>query len=82
MIFSRFEPSQKDDIPYILTFCKSTPYHLDETNNLFVHGGFNRHERLEEQETYYGGIEICNVHTYGIKAAMALDIQIKWLRLQ
>jgi serine/threonine protein phosphatase 1 len=30
-------------------FANQLPYHLDENNNLFVHGGFNRHERLEEQ---------------------------------
>jgi hypothetical protein len=34
---------------HILTFANQLPYHLDENNNLFVHGGFNRHERLEEQ---------------------------------
>jgi serine/threonine protein phosphatase 1 len=50
--FSRFEPSiRKDDIPdtHIDFFANQLPYHLDENNNLFVHGGFNRHERLEEQ---------------------------------
>ncbi len=31
-------------------FSNQVDYYLDEENNLFVHGGFNRHKTLEEQE--------------------------------
>lgn len=39
------------DIPdsHIKFFANQLPYYLDNMNNLFVHGGFNRHESLDEQ---------------------------------
>lgn len=30
-------------------FFKQLPYYIDKDNNLFIHGGFNRHHLLEEQ---------------------------------
>ena len=47
-----FEPSiLSNDIPdrHIEFFKNQNDYYLDDNNRLFVHGGFNRHERLEEQ---------------------------------
>lgn len=47
-----FEVSIKiEDIPksHIEFFKNQLPYYLDNDNNLFVHGGFNRHYPLEEQ---------------------------------
>lgn len=40
-----------NDIPdrHISFFKNQLPYYLDDNNNLFVHGGFNRHYPLEEQ---------------------------------
>jgi len=40
-----------NDIPdrHIEFFDKQLPYYRDEENNLFIHGGFNRHYPLEEQ---------------------------------
>jgi len=35
------------------TFWKNQlPYYIDKDNNLFVHGGFNRHHLIEETEKY------------------------------
>jgi len=33
-------------------FKNQLPYYIDDENNLFVHGGFNRHEKLEDQEEF------------------------------
>lgn len=47
-----FEPSiRTNDIPdrHINFFENQLPYYLDDENNLFVHGGFNRHCPIEEQ---------------------------------
>lgn len=33
-------------------FKKQLPYYLDNENRLFIHGGFNRHQELEEQENF------------------------------
>jgi len=30
-------------------FANQLPYYIDKDNNLFVHGGFNRHYTLDEQ---------------------------------
>jgi len=40
-----------NDVPdkHIKFFENQLPYYLDNNNNLFVHGGFNRHFPLEEQ---------------------------------
>lgn len=35
-----------------LFFENQLPYFLDDKNRLFIHGGFNRHERLEEQQEF------------------------------
>lgn len=32
-----------------LFYRNQLPYYIDEQNNLFIHGGFNRHEKLEKQ---------------------------------
>jgi serine/threonine protein phosphatase 1 len=46
-----FNSIKVSDVPdnHIEFFKNQLPYYLDNDNNLFVHGGFNRHERLEEQ---------------------------------
>lgn len=31
-------------------FAKQRPYYIDENNNLFIHGGYNRHHLIEEQK--------------------------------
>lgn len=33
-------------------FRNQLPYYIDKDNNLFVHGGFNRHKALEDQEDF------------------------------
>lgn len=40
-----------EDIPdtHIKFFENQLPYYIDKNNNLFVHGGFNRHYPIEEQ---------------------------------
>ena len=43
-----------DHINFFLN--KQKPYHVDENNNLFVHGGFNRHFDIED--TIYNGEDI------------------------
>jgi serine/threonine protein phosphatase 1 len=45
------ETIKTNDIPdrHIYFFENQLPYYLDEKNNLFVHGGFNRHYPLSEQ---------------------------------
>ena len=45
------ETIKTNDIPdrHIEFFDKQLPYYIDKNNNLFVHGGFNRHYPLEEQ---------------------------------
>lgn len=45
------ESIKVSDIPesHIDFFKNQLDYFIDDNNNLFVHGGFNRHERLEEQ---------------------------------
>lgn len=42
------------DVPkkHIKFFDKQLPYYRDEENNLFIHGGFNRHFYLKEQMDY------------------------------
>ena len=36
-------------IPHINFFKNQLPYYIDNNNNCFVHGGFNRHEIIENQ---------------------------------
>ena len=45
------ETIKNNDVPdtHINFFKNQLPYYLDNNNNLFVHGGFNRHYPLEEQ---------------------------------
>lgn len=33
-------------------FRNQLPYHIDKNNNLFIHGGFNRHYPLEDQDPF------------------------------
>ena len=50
-----FEPAiRSNDIPdrHIQFFANQLPYYRDNENNLFVHGGFNRHFYLNEQLEY------------------------------
>lgn len=54
-VLGGFEPSiRSNDIPdrHIEFFANQLPYYRDEDNNLFVHGGFNRHFYLHEQLDY------------------------------
>lgn len=41
-----------EDIPnsHVKFFADQIPYYIDDENNLFIHGGFNRHFLLKEQE--------------------------------
>lgn len=51
--FSGFEVSiRSGDIPdrHIEFFKNQLPYYKDEQNNLFIHGGFNRHFFLDDQD--------------------------------
>jgi len=43
-----------NDIPdrHIEFFNNQLPYYIDDKNNLFIHGGFNRHYKLEEQDEF------------------------------
>lgn len=43
-----------DDIPYKhkMFFYRQAKYYIDEEQNLFIHGGFNRHLPLKEQPDY------------------------------
>lgn len=53
--FSGFQPSiRRGDIPdkHIEFFADQLPYYRDNDNNLFIHGGFNRHYFLHEQLPY------------------------------
>lgn len=48
-----FEPAIKsNDIPdrHIEFFANQLPYYKDDQNNLFIHGGFNRHFLLDDQD--------------------------------
>jgi serine/threonine protein phosphatase 1 len=50
-----FEPAiRSNDIPdsHIAFFANQLPYYRDDQNNIFVHGGFNRHFYLREQTPY------------------------------
>ncbi len=52
-ILGGFEPSiRTNDIPdrHINFFENQLPYYIDDDNNLFIHGGFNRHYPLKEQD--------------------------------
>lgn len=40
----------KIPVEHQLFFKNQKNYYIDEDNNLFIHGGFNRHETLQEQE--------------------------------
>ena len=31
-------------------FHNQLPYYIDEENNLFIHGGFDRHRKIEDEE--------------------------------
>ena len=46
------ESIMTNDIPdrHIQFFENQLPYYIDDDNNLFVHGGFNRHYPLKEQD--------------------------------
>ena len=48
------ETIKTNDIPdrHIEFFDKQLPYYRDDENNLFIHGGFNRHFYLNEQLEY------------------------------
>lgn len=39
-------------IPHYVFWQNQKPYHIDKDNNLFIHGGFNRHHLIEEVEKY------------------------------
>mgnify|MGYP001581743356 FL=1 len=47
-------PFRLNDIPiqHQEFFKNQLPYYIDEQNNCFVHGGFNRHHLIEEIEKY------------------------------
>lgn len=48
------ESIMTNDIPdrHIEFFKNQLPYYIDDKNNLFIHGGFNRHYKLEEQDEF------------------------------
>lgn len=48
------ESIMTNDIPdrHIEFFNNQLPYYIDDKNNLFIHGGFNRHYKLEEQDQF------------------------------
>jgi serine/threonine protein phosphatase 1 len=48
--------------PHIKFFNDQLPYYRDEENNLFIHGGFNRHYYLKEQlpETFWWDRDLWN----------------------
>lgn len=48
------ESIKSNDIPdrHIEFFANQLPYYRDDENNLFIHGGFNRHFYLNEQMEY------------------------------
>jgi serine/threonine protein phosphatase 1 len=48
--------------PHIKFFNDQLPYYRDEQNNLFIHGGFNRHYYLKEQlpETFWWDRDLWN----------------------
>lgn len=58
------ETIQVTDIPYRHKefFKNQLPYYRDEENNLFIHGGFNRHYYLKEQlpETFWWDRDLWN----------------------
>jgi len=41
----------KEDMPieHLNFFNNQLPYYIDENNNLFIHGGFNRHRLIEDE---------------------------------